>query len=169
MHNAITVCEKLADEIGEIDTKNEKAYEENANAYIKKLEELDKDYKDTVKTAKKDTLIFADRFPFIYLMEDYNIKYYAAFQGCSAETEASFETVKFLAEKVDELDVNSLLIIDNGLEELAKTINSSTKKKNCEILTLNSMQSISKDDINAGATYYEYMQNNLDIINKALN
>ena len=169
LHNAMTVCEVLAEEIGVIDTENADAYKANANAYIEKLSALDQGYKDAVAEAEKDTLVFADRFPFLYLMDDYGINYYAAFQGCSAETEASFETVMFLAEKVDELDIDQLLIIDNGLVELAETVNSSTDKQDCDVLTLHSMQSVSQQDIDAGATYYNYMEGNLEVIKQALN
>ena len=165
----MTVCEVLAEEIGAIDTENADAYMTNANAYIEKLSALDQAYKDAVTEAEKDTLVFADRFPFLYLMDDYGIKYYAAFHGCSAETEASFETVMFLAEKVDELDIDQLLIIDNGLVELAETVNSSTDKQDCDVLTLHSMQSVSQQDIDAGATYYNYMEGNLEVIKQALN
>ena len=165
----MTVCEVLAEEIGVIDTENADAYKANANAYIEKLSALDQEYKDAVAEAEKDTLVFADRFPFLYLMDDYGINYYAAFQGCSAETEASFETVMFLAEKVDELDIDQLLIIDNGLVELAETVNSSTDKQDCDVLTLHSMQSVSQQDIDAGATYYNYMEGNLEVIKQALN
>ena len=165
----MTTCEFLAQEIAKLDPENKDKYIENANAYIQTLEKLDEEYKDAVENAPKDTLVFADRFPFLYLMDDYDINYYAAFQGCSAETEASFETVTFLAKKVDELDAQKLLVIDNGMLELAETINSNTEKKNCEILTLHSMQSISKDEIENGASYYKYMKENLEVIKQALN
>ena len=165
----MTVCELLAEEIGAIDTENAELYLENAHQYIHKLEELDQEYEAVLTEAEKDTLIFADRFPFLYLMEDYDIQYFAAFQGCSAETEASFETVKFLTEKVEELDLNNLLVIDNGLVDLAETINSSTESKECDILTLHSMQTVSGEEIEAGATYYQYMAENLEVIEKALN
>ena len=168
LHNAMIVSEILGEELGEIDSKNADTYEKNAATYIDTLEVLDEEYKQAIETANTDTLIFADRFPFLYLMDDYDINYYAAFQGCSSETEASFETVTFLAKKVDELNVDELLIIDNGLIDLAKTVNSSSDKQDCEILTLNSMQSISKEDIDKGATYYKYMQENLEVLKKAL-
>ncbi len=169
LHNAMTACEVLAEEIGALDAENADIYVENANAYIQTLSALDQDYKDVIAEAEKDTLIFADRFPFLYLMDDYDIEYFAAFQGCSTETEASFETVTFLAEKVNALDVDELLIMEGGLVELAETVNSSSDKQNCEILTLNSMQAVSQEDIDAGATYYKYMEENLEVIKKALN
>ena len=113
--------------------------------------------------------MFTDRFPFLYLFNDYSIKYYAAFNGCSAETEASFETVKFLSNKADELEVNSLMILDRGLVDLANTVNDNTSNKDCEVLELNSIQSITQEQINNNETYLKYMKENLEILNKALN
>ncbi len=168
LDNAKDVCEVIGDEIAKIDTENASTYRTNADNYIKTLDDLDNNYETAIKSAPRDTLIFADRFPFLYMLDEYDVNYYAAFQGCSAETEASFETITFLAGKVDELDVNKLLIIDNGLEELAQTINNSSQDKDCKILTLNSLQSVSSDDINSGATYYKYMSENLEVLIQAL-
>ena len=169
LNNAMIVCNLLGESIGTVDQENADTYRKNAAAYVQKLEDLDQNYEDVISSSEKDTLIFADRFPFLYLMDDYDLNYFAAFQGCSAETEASFETVAFLAEKVNELDIDELLIIDSGLIELANTINSSTDDKDCEILTLHSMQSVSGEDIDNGATYYKFMENNLKVIEQALN
>ncbi len=102
------------------------------------------------------------------MMSDYDVNYYAAFQGCSAETEATFETITFLAEKINELDVKKLLILDNGLIDLANTVIASTEDNDSETLILHSMQSVSRDEIEAGASYYGYMQENLETIKLAL-
>ena len=113
-------------------------------------------------------LLFADRFPFMYLTDDYGITYYAAFVGCSAETEASFETVKFLVEKVDEFSLKYIMIIDGSTDELAKTVISNTKDKNQQILVLNSMQTVTSADRESGSTYYSIMQSNLEVLKTAL-
>ena len=131
--------------------------------------ELDEKYAQTVKDATRDTVIFADRFPFLYMMQDYGINYYAAFQGCSAETEASFETVAFLSDKVKELSANNVIVLDNGLAELGQTIINNSGNSECEILTINAMESITGEDIENGVTYLTIMEENLEILKTALN
>ncbi len=113
-------------------------------------------------------MVFADRFPFLYLMQDYDVNYFAAFQGCSAETEATFETIAFLSNKVTELDINTLLILENGLIDLANTVNNNSEDKDSDILELNSLQSVSAQDIEAGVSYYSIMEDNLNILKTAL-
>ena len=135
-------------------------YKANAAAYSKSLLDLDAQYKAAVAAAAKKTILFGDRFPFRYLADDYNLKYYAAFVGCSAETEASFETVIFLAKKVDELGLNAVLTIEKSDKKIAKTIVSNTKKKSAEILEMDSLQSITQKDIKAGRSYLSAMKKN---------
>lgn len=141
--------------------RNEKAYEE-------KLDTLDKEYQGTVDAASQKTLLFGDRFPFRYLVDDYGLDYYAAFVGCSAETEASFETVKFLSEKVDELGLKNVITIEKSDQKIAKTIVENTKDKNQNILTLDSMQSTLSDDVKNGTTYLSVMKKNLEVLKEAL-
>ena len=152
----------------EIDTENKDDIKENTQNYIKKLDSLNKKYKETIKEANKKTLIFGDRFPFRYLLDDYGLDYYAAFSGCSAETEASFETVSFLSKKTDELSLNYVITIEGSNQKLAKTIISNTKNKNQKVLTMDSMQSTTSNDIKSGKTYLETMENNLKVIEKAI-
>ncbi len=168
LNYAIEICEMLENAISELDPQNESVYESNTKKYIAKLEILDEEYQDAVAKLPRNTLIFADRFPFLYMMNDYSIDYYAAFQGCSAETEASFETVSFLSKKSNEYNVNYILIIDNGLEELAQTIINTSGNKNTKILTLNSLQSVTAKQINNGATYLSLMEDNLNVLKQAL-
>ncbi len=168
LKNATIVCAYFADAISELDPDNADIYAANAQAYIASLEALDQAYETMVSEAARDTIIVTDRFPFLYLFTDYGIHYYAAFAGCSAETEASFETVVFLAEKAEEFDVQYLVIVENGLEELAATISSNTSNADQEVLVLNSLQSISQSDIDAGATYYSVMEENLEVLRLAL-
>ncbi|MCR5217956.1 metal ABC transporter substrate-binding protein [Treponema sp.] len=168
LRNASVLTSKIADALCEADEKNADAYKANAAAYIKKLSDLDKDYVNAVAGAKKTTLLFADRFPFRYMVEDYNLKYYAAFIGCSAETEASFETVVFLANKVDELGLNVVLTIEGKNHKIAETVVSSTKKKNQKILTLDSLQSSTRASGQAGNDYISVMRSNLDVLKEAL-
>ena len=116
-------------------------------------------------TLIRDTILFADRFPFRYLTDDYNLNYYAAFAGCSAETEASFDTVVFLAGKVDELGLNAVITIDSGDQAIAKTIIENTSSKDQEILVMDSMQSTKTSD---NRSYVEIMESNLVVLEKAL-
>ena len=140
-------------------------YKKNAEEYIEKLELLDQKYMEVVDKAKNDTLVFGDRFPFRYLVDDYNLNYYAAFVGCSTESEASFNTITFLAKKLDELGLTSILTTEGNNHKIAKTIIKNTVNKNQEILTLNSMQG----GILEGYTYLSIMENNLEVLKRALN
>lgn len=169
LKNAKTLCSSIADALCEIDSKNADVYKKNLNEYTKNLDALDKEYQQVVNNAKYDTLVFGDRFPFRYMVDDYSLKYYAAFVGCSAETEASFETIKFLANKVDELGVTTVLTIENPKHKIAQTVVENTKEKNQKILALNSMQSVTSDDVKNGETYLNVMQSNLDVLKQALN
>ena len=169
LKNAKTLCSSIADALCEIDSKNADVYKKNLNEYTKNLDALDKEYQQVVNGAKYDTLVFGDRFPFRYMVDDYSLKYYAAFVGCSAETEASFETIKFLANKVDELGVTTVLTIEDPKHKIAQTVVENTKEKNQKILALNSMQSVTSDDVKNGETYLNVMQSNLDVLKQALN
>ena len=169
LKNAKTLCSSIADALCEIDSKNADVYKKNLDEYTKNLDALDKEYQQVVNSAKYDTLVFGDRFPFRYMVDDYSLKYYAAFVGCSAETEASFETIKFLANKVDELGVTTVLTIENPKHKIAQTVVENTKEKNQKILALNSMQSVTSNDVKNGETYLNVMQSNLDVLKQALN
>ncbi len=169
LKNAIYLVSSLAKRLSELDSANSQAYISNAKAYIEKLSALDKQYTETVKTSVLDTIIVADRFPFLYLVKDYSINYYAAFSGCSAETEASFNTIIFLAEKTESLGTDSILILEKSDDRLAKTIIENTELKNVKTLVLNSLQSVSEADINSGLTYIYVMEQNLEVLKEALN
>ena len=150
------------------DPSNKEVYAANTAAYQEKLGELDRQYQEAADTAKVRTLLFGDRFPFLYLAEDYGLSYYAAFSGCSAETEASFETVAFLAARADEIPVSCVLTIDGSDKRIAETIVRSTKNQDQKILTLNSMQSISGKQAGEGVTYLSVMEENLPVLREAL-
>ena len=151
--------------MGTVDPSNNKNYYMNSVSYNNTLDELDKKYAEAVNNAGRDTILFADRFPFRYLTDDYNLNYYAAFAGCSAETEASFDTVVFLAGKVDELGLNAVITIDSGDQAIAKTIIENTSSKDQEILVMDSMQSTKTSD---NRSYVEIMESNLVVLEKAL-
>lgn len=168
LKNAASFVSHITDALGALDPAHLDDYTANATAYTGRINELDQKYKDAVFKGTYDTLLFGDRFPFRYLIDDYQLHYYAAFSGCSSETEASFETIVFLANKTDELGLTHILTIDGSDGSIAKTITESTTAKDQEILTLNSMQSVSADDAAAGSTYLSIMEENLEVFKKAL-
>ena len=168
LRNATALVNTLAEKLQTIDPENKDYYATTAADYTAKLGDLDSRYLATIKKAKVKTVLFGDRFPFRYLVDDYGLKYYAAFVGCSAETEASFETVAFLAKKTDDLKLKSVLVIENSDQKIAKKIVETTKDKNQNIVVLNSMQSVTNDDIANGATYLSIMESNLKALASAL-
>lgn len=165
---AKTLCAVISKALCDVDSANSSSYKANLKAYTEKLDNLDAKFSTAVKNGNKKTLLFGDRFPFRYFVEDYNLDYYAAFVGCSAETEASFETVAFLAKKVDELGLNSVIKIESGDGKIARTIVENSKKKNAKVLTLDSIQSTTLKQAKAGASYLKIMEENLKIIEEAL-
>lgn len=169
LKNAGVLCQSLCDKLAEKDSAHKDEYRANTQAYVASLNKLDKKYAETVKSAKYDTLIFADRFPFRYLTDDYNLKYYAAFVGCSAETEASFKTVKFLADKLNALKLPALCTIEGNDKKIAKTVMDTAGAKNTQIITLDSMQSTVLSDNAKQTDYLTIMEKNLDAIRQALN
>jgi len=168
MKNAAFLCDRIADALEEIDPDHAADYAANAEGHIAALSELDARYASAVADGTFDTLLFGDRFPFRYLTDDYGISYYAAFVGCSAETEASFETILFLANKTDELGLTHVMTIEGGDHRIAETIIQNTQEKNQQILALDSMQSVTAKDVEAGVTYLSVMEKNLDVLTEAL-
>ncbi len=168
LKNASLFVAEIADALGKKDAQHADAFKTNAAAYTDKLTSLDKQYQSAADNAKTKTLLFGDRFPFRYLTDDYKLDYYAAFSGCSAETEASFETIVFLADKVNELGLKAIMQIESSDGSIAKTIRDNTKSKDQEILTLDSMQSVTQKQLSDGETYLNIMQSNLEVLKKAL-
>ena len=168
LKNAEILVMALADAISKVDTAHAMEYHMNAGLYIAKISALDAQYRAAMDIAAHKTGLFGDRFPFRYLVDDYGIKYYAAFVGCSAESEASFETVAFLANKMDSLKLPAIFTIDGGNGKIAQAVLAASKKsKTAEVLTLNSMQSIKTSQMDS-ASYLDIMRENLEVIKKAL-
>lgn len=168
LKNASLYVGKIADALAQKDEQHADDFKTNADAYIEKINALDKEYQAAVDSAEFKTLLFGDRFPFRYMTDDYGLDYYAAFVGCSAETEASFETFLFLAQKVDELKLPAIMQIESSDGSIANTIKENTASKDQEILTLDSMQSVTKEKVDAGETYLGIMESNLNILKQAL-
>lgn len=169
IRNAEIMVKNIEKAIEQLDSDNAKVYQTNAENYIKKLDTLDKQYANTIQNAKYKAILFGDRFPFRYMVDDYDLKYYAAFAGCSAETMAGFETVTFLAKKADELRLPVILTIENSDGRIAEAVKSNTTKKNQKILAMNSLQSVTKEQLADGITYLQVMQENLSVLSEALN
>lgn len=168
VRNAALFTQSIADALKQADSQHADAFQQNADAYIEKLNALDKEYQAAVDQASVKTLLFGDRFPFRYLTDDYDLDYYAAFIGCSAESEASFETITFLSGKVDELGLKAIMQIETSDGSIAETIRNNTKTKDQEILTLDSMQNVTSDRVDDGETYLAIMTANLEVLKQAL-
>lgn len=162
-------CRAIAEQLAELDPANASDYRANCEAYCAKLAALDAQFAEAVEHASVKTLLFGDRFPFRYLADDYNLQYFAAFTGCSAESEASFKTVAFLAGKVDELNLPCVLAIEGPQHRLAETIVKTTKvSQKCPVLLLDSLQATTAQDAQAGKTYLGTMEKNLEVLRQAL-
>ncbi len=166
LRNSAEITRALCDIICEIDSANAQKYKANAENYINSLNELDGEYKSVIESAKRNTLLFADRFPFRYLIEDYSLDYHAAFSGCSSESEASFQTMKFLIDKTKELSLPAVIITESSDGSIAEMI---CKETGTKALVLDSCQSVSSADIEKGTNYLDIMRNNLEILREALN
>lgn len=168
LENAELLCQYISGKLCQLAPDYEAVIQDNTIAYTSALHELHESYQTMVENSAGNALIFGDRFPFRYLAEDYDLECYAAFAGCNAEVEASFDTIITLADKVDKLKVPCILVIDGSDKSLAETILSTAKTEGQEILVLNSMQSVSWEDIEQGANYLDIMKANLEVLRKAL-
>lgn len=166
LKNAKASCNIILNELVKLDPENKDKYQANYDRYINELDKLDAEYEKAVSSSSKKVLLFADRFPFRYLVDDYGIDYYAAFKGCSAESEASFDTIKILAEKTDELNLKYVMILENSEEKIANAVINSTVNKNQTIESLDSLQSTTLAD---NRSYLDVMSSNLEVLKKVLN
>lgn len=168
LKNAKMLVRVISKALQELDPDNKDIYAANADAYVKKLSALDAEYQAAVDAASNKTILFGDRFPFRYLVDDYGLRYYAAFVGCSAETEAGFETISFLAKRVDEWKLPCVLTIEGAQHKIAETIVRNTTAKNQRVLTMDSMQSTTSKDVKNGTTYLSVMEKNLSVLKEVL-
>ena len=168
LKNAWILVNALAQSLSKVDSANSSIYTANAILYNAKLWEMDKEFATATSDASQKTVLFGDRFPFLYLTKEYGLTYYAAFAGCEAETEASFKTIRFLAHKLDQLGLPAVCTIEGSDQRLAETIISNTGAGDQKILTLNSMQAVTADDAKAGQTWLGIMEENLSVLQEAL-
>ena len=165
---AARLCQTIAVRLGQLDPEHAAEYQANCKAYVAKLAALDGRYATMVKSAPRKTLLFGDRFPFRYLAEDYGLTCFAAFSGCSAETEASFKTIAFLAGKVDELKLPAVVVLENRHHKIAETVVKTAKSKGVRIIAVDSLQSSTSRDAAKGKTYLGAMEKNLTAVRTAL-
>ncbi len=168
LRHAERICRVIGEQLCALDQGNAQTYAANTERYCEALLDLDAEYRAVIDEAPKKALLFGDRFPFRYLVDDYGIEYYAAFSGCSAESEASLETIAFLAGKLDALEIGAVLTLKGSDAGIAKTVIRASEAKNAEILTLDSMQTTTAKDAERGTTYLAVMESNLDVLRAAL-
>lgn len=164
--NAQKITKAICDAICEKDGANAKEYQYNASNYMAQLEALDKDYRDMISTAKRDRIVVADRFPFRYLCDEYSLKYSAAFAGCSASTDPSADTVRYLINKVNEDKIPVIFYIEFSQKSVLNTVLESTSAKAME---LHSCHNVSQEDFDSGRGYIDIMRSNLEALREALN
>ena len=168
LENAEILCQYISGRLQELAPDEAEGIAAKTAEYVSQLHQLDEAYQQMVDESAHNALIFGDRFPFRYLTEDYDLEYYAAFAGCNAEVEAGFDTIIGLAGKVDESKVPCVLVLDGSDRSLAEAILQAAGNSEKEILTLDSMQSVSWEDILQGANYLDIMRANLEVLRKAL-
>lgn len=164
--NAIRICEKLSEEIQMIVPEQAETVKANTAAYVEELTEIDGEFRAIVENAKRKEIVVADRYPFRYFSEEYGLKYYAAFPGCSSDTEASASTVAFLIDKVKADEIPVVFHIELSNEKMCDTIVEATGARK-ELL--NAVHNVSADEFEKGVTYADLMRHNVEVLREALN
>lgn len=170
LRNAMASVREITKILCEIDAQNAELYKANSQIYLEKLGALSSDIALSVGLVPEEErfILFADRFPFVYLLSDYGIHYAAAFEGCTTDVDADFDTVLRLIHEADEHSVKYLAVTESSDKTLAQTVISSTKAKDQKILTFNSMQAVSRQKIESGTTYLSLMEENAKTLKTAL-
>ena len=163
--NAITITKKISSAMQEPDPGNKSIYEANTNKYAKELTNLDNKFREVTENAKTKTMIFGDRFPFRYFADEYGLGYFAAFPGCSAETEPSAATISFLIEKTKEKKIPVVFKIEFSNGKVAQTIADASGAK---VLQMHSCHNVDADSMKNGVTYISLMEENLKNLKEAL-
>lgn len=163
VENVKTTVNKIAEILAEKNPENAEIFEKNKNSYLEKLCGLQEFFNSKNNASAERTMVVCDRFPFRYMADELGIKYFAAFPGCSAETEASFETVAFLSKKIQELGAQKVFVTESSDKKIAETVikNAGLEGK-CRIETLDSMQSATLDQAKNGKSYIETMKENYE-------
>lgn len=167
--NAKIICQYLADSVFADCDKDNDSYSINASDYCDKLSDIKSQYEDVITNSKLDTFVVADRYPYRYLSEEFGLNYYAAFDGCSAETGASFEIILFLADKLDEINASHIATTESADGSVADAVIGAADSSDVSIVMLDSMQSITKQDVKNGTTYISVLKDNLEALKLLLN
>ena len=167
LRTASRCVDLICDALCEADSANDDVYRRNADDYKAQLAALDQAYTEAVASSAIDTILVADRFPFRYLAEDYRLYYYAAFDGCSAETEASFQTVLGLSQKADEFGLPVILVTENSTGDIAEAVSEGSQNEP-PVRVLDSLQSVTAEIAESGVTYLSVMESNLEVLKEAL-
>jgi zinc transport system substrate-binding protein len=163
--NAILIVKAITETLCETDPVNADFFRQNALTYSKQLDELDRQFLAVVNGAKRKTIVFADRFPFRYFADAYGLSYYAAFPGCSTETEPSAATVAFLINKIRAEKIPVVFHLELSNERMADSVSGETSAKK---LLLHACHNISKRDFDAGFGYLDFMRKNVENLREAL-
>ena len=164
--NAVKIVEQIKEELCELDPENVSVYEENAEAYVEQLKELDQEFQDVVDHSKRKLMIFGDRFPFRYFAEAYDLDYYAAFSGCASDTEPSAATMAFLINKVRDENIKTVLKMELSNENIAKAIAEAT---NADVKEFYSCHNLTAEQFADGETYLSLMEKNVETLREVLN
>ena len=163
--NAKIIVQKLSDALCGTDPANAVAYKNNADGYIAQLDELDTKFQAIVDNSARKTIIFGDRFPFRYFADAYGLEYFAAFPGCSTETEASAATVAFLIDKVKAENIPVIFHVELSNQKMANTISEET---GAEVLLFHACHNVTRDEMASGVTYIDLMNQNAENLKEAL-
>lgn len=167
LSNAVVAIEHIAVELAVLDPDNSNDYMINTALYKSALTELDGRYRTAVNSAATRFMLFADRFPFVYLLSDYGVDFSAAFEGCTTDVDAGFDTVLRLINEAAEHDVGYIAVTETSDKALARTVADSSKK-DIEIIVMDSLQSVSEKQLEGGISYLGVMESNLDALSVAL-
>lgn len=163
--NAVKIISKIADILSEADKENAGYYHDNASKYIKKLKELDKEFREIVNSSSKKHLLFADRFPLRYFVDEYSLDYNAAFAGCSSETEPSADIIALLTDKAISENIHVILKVELTSPKVADAI---AETAGAKVMTFNTCHNVTKEQFNNGITYYDLMKENTKVLKEAL-
>lgn len=163
--NAIKISEEICNALCKLDTDNAEAYKTNFTAYKAQLMALDREFRQVIKNSGKHTLVFADRFPMRYFALEYGLDCYAAFPGCSSETEPSAKTVAYLIDRVREDKIPAVLYMEFSNQKMADVICEDT---GCKKLPFYSAHSVSAEQFEQGVSYLDLMRINLNSLKEAL-
>ncbi len=164
--NAIAIVKAMTEELVSIDPANAKTYQANSDAYVAQLEALDQSFRDVVDASARKTVVFADRFPVRYFVEEFGLSYYAAFPGCSAETEASAATIASLIDHVKSENIPVVFYIEMSNQQMADTVAEAT---GATPMLFHTCHNVTKAEFESGATYLSLMKNNVLALKAALN